>query len=56
MFLGTFLLGKKCLLSRLLVLDSREGMQGLSPVNRTRRTKVKADITYLACLEEISWR
>ena len=42
---------KKCLLYKLLVIDSREGMQGLSPVNRTRRTevKVKADIA-------ISWR
>ena len=27
---------KKCLLSKLLVLDSREGMQVLSPANRTR--------------------
>lgn len=55
MFLGTCLLGKKCLLSKLLDLDTREGLQVLSPADRTRKTKIKADIKYLAFLEEISW-
>ena len=45
---------KKYLLSELLDLDLREGVQSLSPVDRTRRIEIKAEIEYLASLEEIS--
>ncbi|KAL4632523.1 hypothetical protein ACB092_04G057200 [Castanea dentata] len=47
---------KKCLLSKLLDLDLREGMQSLSLADSARRSEIKADIEYLASLEEISWR
>ena len=44
------------MLSELLDLDLREGMQTLSPANGARRAETKVDIEYLASLEEISWR
>ena len=44
------------MLSELLDLDTREGMQVLYLANRTRRIEDKANIEYLASLEEISWR
>ncbi|XP_030971912.1 uncharacterized protein LOC115992014 [Quercus lobata] len=47
---------KKYSLSELLDLDLREGMQTLSPADSARRAEIKADIEYLASLEEISWR
>ena len=56
MFLGMCLLGKKCLLSELLDLDLREGMQSMSPTDSVGRSDIKADFEYLASLEEISWR
>ena len=51
MFLGTCLLGKKILLSELLDLDTREGLQVLSLADGTRKTEIKANIEYLAFLE-----
>ena len=47
---------KKCLLAKLLDLDLREGMQSLSLADSARRVEIKADIEYLAPLEDISWR
>ena len=44
------------MLSELLDLDTREGMQVLYLADRTRRIEDKANIEYLASLEEISWR
>ena len=45
---------KKCLLSELLDLDMREGMQVLSTTDKTRKIEIKAEIEFLASLEEIS--
>ena len=56
MCLGTWLLGKKCLLTGLLDLDMREELQVLSLEDGSRRTVMKADIKHLASLEQISWR
>ena len=47
---------KKCLLSELLHLDMREGMQVLTQEDRARRVVIKAEINYLASLEKTSWR
>ena len=47
---------KKCLLSELLDLDIGEGMQVLSTANKVRKIEIKAEIKFLAFLEEISWR
>ena len=47
---------KKCLLSKLLDLDMREGMQVLSTADKARKIEIKAEIEFLASLEEISWR
>ena len=44
------------MLSELLDLDLREGMQSLSLADSARRVEIKADIEYLAPLEDISWR
>ena len=46
---------KKCLLSKLLDLDMREGMQVLTTADKARKIKIKAEIESLASLEEISW-
>ena len=46
---------KKCLLSELLDLDMREGMQVLSTADKARKIDIKAEIEFLASLEEISW-
>ena len=48
MFLRMCLLGKKCLLTKLLDLDVKEGMQLLSQEDRDRRVVVKSDIDFLA--------
>ena len=48
MFLRMCLLGKKCLLTELLDLDVKEGMQLLSQEDRDRRVVVKSDIDFLA--------
>ena len=45
---------KKCLLSELLDLDIGEGMQVLSTANKVRKIEIKAEIKFLAFLEEIS--
>ena len=42
--------------SELLDLDTRERLQVLSLTDRTRKTETKANIKYLAFLEEISWK
>ena len=47
---------KKHLLSELLDLDLREGMQTLSLADSARRVEINADIEFLASMEEISWR
>ena len=47
---------KKCLLAELLDLDLREGMHSLSSADSAIRVEIKADIEYLASLEEIYWR
>ena len=54
MFLGMCILEKKCLLSELLDLDMKEGMQVLSTTDKTRKIEIKAEIEFLASLEEIS--
>ena len=46
---------KKCLLSELLDLDMREGMQVLTTADKARKIEIKAEIKSLASLEEISW-
>ena len=56
MSLGMCLLGKNCLLTELFDLDSKEGQQVLSQEEESRRVIIKADIEFLASLEEISWR
>ena len=48
------ILEKKCLLSELLDLDMREGMQVLSTADKARKIEIKAEIKFLASLEEIS--
>ena len=47
---------KKCLLSELLDLDMREGMQALTMADKVRKIEIKVDIESLASLDEISWR
>ena len=47
---------KKCLMTELLDIDMKKGMQVLIQVDRDRRVVVKFDIDFLASLEEISWR
>ena len=47
---------KKCLLSVLLGLDSREDLSGLSQEEQTRHIQIKGEIAHLASVEEISWR
>ena len=47
---------KKCLLSELLDLDMREGMQVLTMAEKARKIEIKVEIESLASLEEISWR
>ena len=39
---------KKCLLSELLDLDMREGMQVLSTADKTRKIEINAEIEFLA--------
>ena len=43
-------------MSKLLGLDAREALLGLSHKEQTRHTHIKGDIAHLASLEEISWR
>lgn len=45
---------KKCLMTELLDIDMKKGMQVLIQVDRDRRVVVKSDIDLLASLEEIS--
>ena len=47
---------KKCLLSELLALDMREGLQVLTVEDKERKIEIKAEIESLAALEEVSWR
>ena len=54
--LGDLVFRKKCLLSKLLGLDAREDLSGLSHEDQTRRTQIKGEIAHLASLEEIPWR
>ena len=56
MFLGMCILEKKRLLSELLDLDMREGLQVLTTADKARKIKIKAEIESLASLDEISWR
>ena len=56
MFLGMCILEKKRLLSELLDLDMREGLQVLTTADKARQIKIKAEIESLASLDEISWR
>ena len=55
MFLGMCILKKKCLLSELLDLDMRKGMQVMTTADKARKIEIKAEIKSLASLEEISW-
>lgn len=45
---------KKCLLFELLDLDMREGMQVLTTADKARKIEIKAEIKFLASLEEIT--
>ena len=54
MFLGMCILEKKCLLSELLDLDMRKGMQVMTTADKARKIEIKAEIKSLASLEEIS--
>ena len=47
---------KKCLLSKLLGLDAREDLYGLSQEDQTHRIQIKGEIAHLASLEESPWR
>ena len=47
---------KKCLLSELLDLDMREGLQVLTIADKARKFEIKVESESLASLEEISWR
>ena len=53
---GNLAFRKKNLLSKLLGLDVREDLLGLSHKEQTRHTHIKGDIAHLASLKEISWR
>ena len=52
--LGDVSFRKKCLMTELLDIDMKKGMQVLIQVDRDRRVVVKSDIDLLASLEEIS--
>ena len=54
MFWGMCILEKKCLLSELLDLDMREGLQVLTTADKARKIEIKAKIESLVSLEEIS--
>ena len=45
---------KKCLMTELLDIDMKKGMEVMIQVGRDRRVVVKSDIDLLASLEEIS--
>ena len=53
---GDLAFRKKCLLSKLLGLDTREDLSGLSQEDQSHRIQIKGEIANLASLEEISWR
>ena len=53
---GDLAFRKKCLLSKLLGLDAREDLSGLSQEDQSHRIQIKGEIANLASLEEISWR
>ena len=52
--LGDVSFRKKCLMTELLDIDMKKGMQVLIQVGRDRRVVVKSDIDLWASLEEIS--
>ena len=51
---GDLAFRKKCLLSELLGLDTREDLSGLSQEDQSHRIQIKGEIANLASLEEIS--
>ena len=53
---GDLVFKKKNLLTKLMGLDAREELVGLSNEDQIRRLQIKGDIDQLASLEEISWR
>ena len=54
--LGIWPLGRNVFLSKLLGLDAREDLFGLSQEDQTCRIQIRGEIAHLASLEEISWR
>ena len=53
---GDLAFRKKNLLTKLMGLDVREELVGLSNEDQIRRIQLKGDIEHLASLKEISWR
>ena len=53
---GDLAFRKKNLLTKLISLDAREELLGLSNEEQLRRIQLKGDIEQLASLEEIFWR
>ena len=53
---GELAFRKKNKLTKLMGLDAREELVGLSNEDESRRLQLKGDIEHLASLEEISWR
>ena len=53
---GDLAFRKKCLLAKLMGLDAKEELWGLSIEEDSHRTQVKGDIVALAALEETFWR